>query len=431
MTNILLIIADDMRLDHLEYMPNVRKLIQEPGRTFTGARCNVALCQPNRIGLISGQLSRDHGDLSVGIDGSVYDGHDDALAAWTADAGYRCGLMGKSINFWDGVFTGGLDAPTGWSTWRQILEQRSSADYDVHRESDVITIRDQYQTEYLAEQAAPFLADTEPWCLFLTPEQPHAPFSPHPRDLHAWDRERCRVVRLQDTSTKPAWIRERLPLNTPDWALIQQQFRGRLRELTSVDRLVGEVIGQLDANGTLDDTVIMFTADNGVHQGEHRRAGDATKSGPYDPALRVPLVVRGPGFEPGPVIDVPVYPMQDITATIVDIAGATARGSAQAGTSLRDIARDPKAFSQRVLLHESGQGFIPTGDGVTTGPGHELGYLKLFRYPSVRERADGARDYELYDLEADPDELVNLAAQPEMRTTREALEQQLDQLLRS
>lgn len=429
MTNVLLIIADDMRADHLPYVPNVRRLIQEPGRTFTGARCNVALCQPNRVGLMSGQLSRDHGDLSVGIDGSVFEGHDDAIAAWLADEGYRCGLMGKYINYWDGVFTGGLDAPKGWTTWRQILLERTQADYDVHRESDVITVKDRYETDYLAEQAKAFVAGDDPWCLFLTPEQPHAPFSPHPDDLHAWSQARCRTVRLPDATAKPPWIRDLPPLNTKDWSFIQQSFRGRLRELTAVDRLVGEVIDELDRRGTLDDTVIIFSSDNGVHQGEQRRGGDSTKAGPYDPALRVPLLVRGPGFEPGPDIDVPVYPMQDINATLLDIADATAGLPAQAGTSLRAIADDPAAHRQRVLLHEIGQGYESTGDGITTGPGHELGYRKLFRFPAVRTRRSGPRTYEMYDLAEDPDELVNLADQPDRRAERDALEAQLDRLL--
>ena len=55
--NFLLIVADDMRYDHLQYMPKVRRHIQDPGSTFTQARCNVPLCQPSRVGFFTGQMS--------------------------------------------------------------------------------------------------------------------------------------------------------------------------------------------------------------------------------------------------------------------------------------------------------------------------------------------------------------------------------------
>src|SRR5690606_19251477 len=121
--------------------------------------------------------------------------------------------------------------------------------------------------------------------------------------------------------------------------------------------------------GRLDDTVVVFTSDNGVHQGEQRRPGDGTKGGPYDVGLRVPLLVAGPGFEPGPDITVPVYNSVDITATVVDVAGASPGRPSPAGVSLRAIAADPAAYAQRTLVHEVAAVLV-SGDGVTTGPDH-------------------------------------------------------------
>lgn len=430
MTNVVLIMADDMRYDHLPYLANVRTLLQEPGRTFTGARCNVALCQPNRIGLFTGQLSRDHGELGIGYRGSAFEDHDNGVARWMSDTGYRCGLMGKYINYWDSSFIRGIDAPKGWKTWRQLTSAKSAAEWDVHEEIGSFTIRDVYQTDYLAEQAAMFMDGKDPWFCYLAPQNPHAPFSPHPRDLHAWPHERFREVPLPDASTKPPWVQALPELTLDQWAALQQGFRGRLRELSAVDRLVGDVVEHLRKAGTLDDTVIIFSSDNGVHQGEQRRVGEGTKAGPYDVGLRVPLVVRGPGFGPGPHIDVPIYSMQDLTATLVDLAGAEPGFPHQAGLSLRRIVADPAAHASRTLLHEIGiEGYDTTGDGITTGPRHELGYLKLFRYPSVRSKLPGPYTYELYDLADDPDELVNLADRPDHRSVRDTLERQLLDLL--
>ena len=100
----------------------------------------------------------------------------------------------------------------------------------------------------------------------------------------------------------------------------------------------------------------MFTSDNGVHHGEHRRLGAGTKSGPYDVGLRVPLVVRGPGFAPGPTITVPSMLTQDIAATILDVAGAKAGLPHQTGISLTELCAHPKRHTQRILLHEIGEG---------------------------------------------------------------------------
>lgn len=426
----LVIVADDMRLDHLPYMPNVRHLIQQPGRTFTNARCNVALCQPNRVGFFTGQASRHHNEVGIGFGAPIYDGHDNTVAKWLADAGSRTALIGKYVNYYD--HWGGVRSPPGWATWRELLRERTMADYDVYRDRTRVTITDRFQSEYLGDEARAFVGGDQPWFCYLSPKQAHSPFAPRPEDLHGWAPARCRIVPVDEANIarKPPWMRRLTPLREADKAQIQQDFRGRLRELTAVDALVKTVIDEIEAKGQLDDTVIAFTSDNGVHQGEQRRIGDGTKAGPYDVGLRVPLLVRGPGFAPGPAIDVPVYPMQDITATAVAVGGASAGLPNQAGISLSDLVKDPLAHSQRALLHEVGEGFESTADGITTGPRHKLGYLKLFRFPAVRSGKGGPFIYEMYDLDSDPDELHNLADSNRYRSQRNALEDELLRLLR-
>jgi arylsulfatase A-like enzyme len=429
MTNVLVIMADDMRVDHLPYMANVRRLIAEPGRTFTDARCNVALCQPNRVGYFTGQLSLHHGELGAGISGAEWGDHDRALASWLEAAGVRCGHFGKYINYWDSVFISGLDAPSGWAAWHQLLVGPSAAEYPVHVGTETVTVTGQYESAYLSEQVRAFFDGPGPWFANVAPQLPHSPFAPHPDFLHAWAHEECRIVPLADASAKPPWIRDLSPLDAAERAVVQQDFRGRLRELSAVDRLVGELVTDLDERGVLDETIVIFTSDNGVHQGDQRRRGDGTKAGPYDVGLRVPMVVRGPGFEPGPAVTVPVYPTQDLAATLVEVNDAEPSFEHQAGRSLRELATNPGAHRQRVLLHEIGpEGYDETGDGITTGPDHDIGYLKLFRFPSVRSGwAPGQPAiYEMYDLAADPDELTNLGAVAAKRAVRDQLEALLD-----
>jgi arylsulfatase A-like enzyme len=170
-----------------------------------------------------------------------------------------------------------------------------------------------------------------------------------------------------------------------------------------------------------------------VHRGEHRRHGSSDKASPYDVALRVPLLARGPGFASGPDITAPSLPTQDITATMLALGGASAGLQYQAGTSLAAMAADPRKYESRELLHEIGEGFIEmeTADGITTGPRHPLGFRKLFRYPSVRTNPAGPFIYEAYDLDTDPDELQSWADDPGRRPERDALEARLNALLSS
>jgi arylsulfatase A-like enzyme len=428
-TNLVVVVADDMRHDHVQYMPNLQRWLTDRGTTFTEARCNLPVCQPARVGLMSGQLSRDHGDIEVGFEGSVFEAHDNTVAAWIAGAGYRCGLFGKYINGVDEL--GGIDAPVGWSRWEQFTDDHSQEDFTVRRDRQgKVRVRGKYQTEHLGDRTAEFIAaGPTPFFAYLAPRHAHAPVSPHPDDLHAWTYERCLEVPLLDASTKPPWVQELPVLTDADWSKVQRNFRGRLRELNALDRMLATVMEALDAEGALDDTIVVFTSDNGVHQGEQRRQGDATKGGPYEVGLHVPLIAAGPGFGAGTQVDDPVYAHQDITATLLDVAGVTAGLPRQAGLSLRAIAADPASFAQRALLHESiAEGGLRDGDGVTTGPRHALGHWKLFRYPSAR-RGTPPTHYELYDLAADPDELVNLADVPAQRANRDLLEGLLDGLL--
>ena len=139
---------------------------------------------------------------------------------------------------------------------------------------------------------------------------------------------------------------------------------------------------------------------------------------------------RGPGFEPGPDITAPSLAFQDITATMLDLGRARAGLPQQAGISLAEISASPDRYSERVLLHEIGEGFLgQTGDGVTTGPDSSLGFRKLYRYPSVKASPNGPYVYEAYDLDTDPNEFRNWADESARLNERNQLERNLDALL--
>jgi arylsulfatase A-like enzyme len=425
--NILLIVADDMRYDQLEYMPNVRRLLEEKGTAFTQARCNVPLCQPSRVGFLTGQMSEHNHELSVGFYGSSFTDHDNAIGSWMHEAGYRVGLFGKYVNWYDG--SGGIDPPSGYEAWHELIDLDLDYGFRVRLASGVTTVADEYSTDYFAREATAFIERGGPFVCIVTPTQPHSPSMPR-RDLeNAWSDVRWPVVDEVDVSDKPPWIQRLRPLNDADIEQIVSDARGALRELSAVDDMVDRIVGAMDRE-VLDKTIVIFTSDNGIHLGEHRRRGSATKSGPYEVGLHVPLLVRGPGFEAGAEVTAPSLVFQDINATLRELGGAEAGLPHQAGVSLAGIAAAPDEHASRILLHAIAEGFeTDSGDGITTGPDSPLGFRKLYRYPSREAAPEGPFTYEAYDLDDDLDEQANWADDESRRDERDRLESELDALL--
>ena len=193
----------------------------------------------------------------------------------------------------------------------------------------------------------------------------------------------------------------------------------------AVDEAVGRLIDTLRTTGELDNTLILFTSDNGFMLGEHRYNG--RKYFPYDPSTRVPLLMRGPGIPKGMTSAARVL-NPDLTATIVE-ASRSSPGRTLDGRSLLPLGRDPQATPPRPLLFEGS----PLGD-LTEDPEYTAETPDLDRrssgYVAVRSAnwlwiayERGGR--ELYDLKADPDQINSRATDP----TLEGLRQELQRLL--
>jgi arylsulfatase A-like enzyme len=197
-----------------------------------------------------------------------------------------------------------------------------------------------------------------------------------------------------------------------------------------VDDEVANIMETLERTRELDNTYVVFTSDNGFFLGEHRRRQG--KILPYDPALRVPLVMRGPGIPAGQRRRDP-FQMIDFAPTILDAAGVPLPPRLD-GVSMLDTARNgdrgwrrpiftetgPRRLSESTLERvtplerEHGPSSLRFSQGVRTG-----------RYLYVEH---ASRDKELYDLRRDPRQLVNRIDLPRYRTVRRALAGELDRL---
>jgi arylsulfatase A-like enzyme len=213
---------------------------------------------------------------------------------------------------------------------------------------------------------------------------------------------------------KPAPVRAYPRMTLRKRAAIQENYQQELETIQDVDRAAGHVVDALARAGVLDRTMIVFTSDNGYYHGEHDIPREKTL--PYDPAIRVPLVIRGPGIPRGIHLD-QLVSNQDLAPTFVDVAGARA-GLAEDGLSLMRLMRHRHVEPGRDLLIEGVYQVRPAVafSGIRT------------RQWFYMEYSDGER--ELYDLIADRGETRNRDGDPRYAPIERDLRRRLAALRR-
>jgi arylsulfatase A-like enzyme len=176
---------------------------------------------------------------------------------------------------------------------------------------------------------------------------------------------------------------------------LELNYRAELQSLQSVDDLVEEITNALNSAGKIDNTVIIYTSDNGSLFGDHRMIG---KTSAYEGSIKVPLVIRGPGIPENEMRRQLVNNL-DVVALIVELTGATP-GLTLDGRSLLPLFTDANAQWRNAILIESAvnrwQSPSERFAGVRTLT------RKYVKYDSGME--------ELFDLSADPYELKNKAS---------------------
>jgi arylsulfatase A-like enzyme len=461
--NILYVLTDDMAYGDLAVMPNVRALIANEGANFTNFFSNVSLCCPSRVTMLRGQYAHNTGVETNG-DAGANGGFEaarrlglerDTVATRLQSSGYRTALFGKYLNHYPGS-AGAAYVPPGWTQWASAIDGTPYQQYHyvlnengVHREyggapDDYGTTVYTALTEDLIRSAA---RDRQPFFVFLSLYAPHEPATPAPGDVGAFEgtgAPRGESFDQQDVSTMPAYIRSLPHLTAAETDAIDALYARRLESLLAVDRAVAQLVAALRDTGTLRNTYIVFSSDNGYHLGEHRLP--AGKQTPYDIDTHVPFLVRGPGIGAGTAVTA-LSGTVDVMPTFLAIAGARIpMGGVRIphrvdGRSLLNTARARHGEGVRtrsaVLLEHWNDAPLPTrvavrppGDGPTEPldrdqqrpPDVDAGFAaysldapgSVPEYAGVRtarwlyvEYVTGER--ELYDVVADPEQVRNLA----------------------
>jgi arylsulfatase A-like enzyme len=276
-----------------------------------------------------------------------------------------------------------------------------------------------YSTDYIDRLAVRFIRrhrSDGPWLLYLFPAAPHAPFLAPPRDRNADvpPPTATPAITEKDRSDKPPYVRSREPSRASN-AIRREQ----LRTLPAVDDLVANVAGALAETAQESRTLAVFTSDNGYLWGEH---GLVRKGYPYTRSIKVPLLVRWPGWIDEPATDDRLVANIDLAPTFADLGKAKAPSFVD-GRSLAPALREKSGDDTRTgLLVEH---FAPSDRNARAGRrggGAPPTYaaLRTDRYTYV-EYVTGER--QLYDLRADPDQLHNIVSTADPKLVKELAEQ--------
>lgn len=415
--DVVLIVTDDQRWDTLWAMPVVRRELVARGASFPDAFVVNPMCCPSRASILTGDYSHTTNVYRQAPPFGRAEWFDDSstIAARLDDAGYTTGLFGKYLDGYQHDALSGV-VPPGWDRWVAFVHS-GYEDYSLTVDGRIRSFGSrpaEYSTAVLAEEAVDFVERAE-GSLFLefAPAAPHAPALPAPGDEIGFaDLEPARPPSFDEANVgdKPGWVRD-LPLLDPAAEEAIDEFRRRqYRALASVDRAVGDLLEALDRTGRLENALIVFTSDNGIHHGEHRWT---RKEAPYEESIRVPMVVRwdAAGWSVPATPDALALNI-DLAPTIADAVGFPFE--AEGESLLPILSANDRGRDDFLIEHMEGTNPVPTYCAVRTRD------RKYVRYATGEE--------ELYDLAADPFELENLADDPRWLGALDELRVRLDEL---
>ncbi len=468
-------------------MPNTVRLLRDKGVTFSQYVTPFPLCAPSRASLLSGRYAQNHGVVRIGgARGGWAAFRDNPIGSENMPvalqrAGYFTAHYGKFINFYGGSDdTAESTVPPGWNRWVTDATDNSTREFYGYRQNIDGEVTDRLGWPYYDQQGGrdpegcPWLgvqicnyhsdsmsmqaedqirrSGDQPFYIQVDYHTPHGdsrpPIGPEPAIRH-YDTAirtpgpRPRGFNERDFSDKPKFLRDAdtaAPLTGNEMIQLDNEYRKSVEALRSVDDGVGQIIRALRETGKLANTYVIYTSDNGFFTGQHRISRG--KLLPYEPALRVPMVIRGPGIK-ARTRSYEVVANQDVAPTVLKLAGARS-GLSIDGRSMQPFWLDPKKRSRRPILLSSYQGATrlipgdyPEEPVVVTGQsrkgagisvrspdqnyiGIRLGPYKYIEYESG--------DIELYVLRDDPAELDNRAGDPRYRRVIRYLDAELEEL---
>jgi len=429
--NLLLINADMLRYDCLGYRnlrpvrtPNLDRLARE-GCAYTRAFTPLPVCAPARQALLCGRNPDSFGAQWN------YDMMPTPTVrpewCWTRDLherGYQSAYLGRFHVSPDlSPMDFGYDQHVSWAGHKALMKEKySQVQYTGgwFGETNPVPVKDS-GTHWMADRACEaihtFAAGDKPWHVWVDYEEPHLPCRPSepfasmydPLSIEPWDG-------FGDPFERKPYCHRQQSINwgmeNVTWPELQPMVARYYALITQLDDAIGKILRALDETGQAQNTIVAFTSDHGDMCGSHQTLDKHYML--YDDTVRVPLIVRHPGYAPW-VCDSLISNCLDLPASFVKWLGLTPSEVAHG----------------RALPLSAGEDMTPREHIVSTANGQQFGLftnrmLRGDRYKYVWNLTDID---ELYDLETDPGEKHNLIGEPDQMTRLAEMRRVLHDLL--
>jgi len=442
--NILYIMSDDhashamtcygSRINETPHMDR----IAEGGVRLDNCFCTNSICTPSRASILTGKYSHLNGVLTLG---HQMDGRQMTFPKLLQQEGYQTCIIGK----WH-LGHGGIHDPTGFDYWN-VLPGQGLYHNPVMHDMGEETVFEGYVTDLITDFSLEWLERRDrdrPFCLLTHHKAPHRRWEPDDKhadmyedielpepetfdDDHSGHAEAARACEMSvEHHLTPEDLKHRepptglSPAELKSWKY-QCYIKDYLRCVASVDDNVGRMLDYLDEQGLTEDTVVVYTSDQGFFLGDH---GWYDKRFMYEESLRMPFVVQYPSEIPAGTTNDDIILNTDFAATFLDYAGIETPREMQSDSfraNLRAETPDDwrSAMYYRYFMHCAGGHHVYAHYGVRTRR-----YKLIFYY----EEEPGPQEWELFDLEEDPYEMCSVYDEPDYADVVEELKVELARL---
>lgn len=442
--NIIFILADDHGQQaigcygsKLIKTPGIDRLAKE-GMRFTHCFNVNSLCAPSRAALITGKYNAQNGVLRIG------DRLDEKQATFPMllqKAGYQTAIIGK----WH------LESePQGFDYYKVLPGQGKYFDCPMKEKGEPWisgniggVVEKGFISDVITDQSIEWLNKNKgekPLFLMIHHKAPHTPHE-YPQRYASLFKDHD--LPLPDTfeddfvgknsglaSGKAGFSRldhiypdhfmEKIPTTMPPdqykyWSY-QTFFKGYLRLVSSLDENISRLLDYLDQSGLAQNTLVVYTSDNGFFVGEH---GLFNKMWMYEESMKLPLIIRYPGHVKAGSVNNNLVSILDFAPTFAELANAEIPAELQ-GLSIVPFLKGKKTKRWRdgIYYHYYDQFEVPEQEGIRTEA------YKLIKFDPGKDHSFG----ELYDLKSDPNEMNNLYLDPSKQSIRNNLEKELIQI---
>lgn len=448
--NILFIMSDDHATqaissynDQLIDTPNIDRIGKE-GMRFDNVYCTNSICAPSRATILTGKYSHLNGVRGLSDD---FDSRQQTFPKLLQANGYETAIIGK----WH-LGHGGNSDPTGFDYWNVLPGQGDYHDPKMIEMGKEIEV-DGYATDIITDYSLNWLENREnekPFMMMVHHKAPHRPWDPpekyktlfedkefpRPETFDDDYQNRAQAAKMADMRIEDLTERD-VKGKTPEgltpeeikhWKY-QRYIKDYLRCVVSIDDNVGRILEYLDEHDLTENTIVVYTSDQGFFLGEH---GWYDKRFMYEESLRMPYLMRYPKeIKPGSVSS-NIIINNDFAPTFLDYANVEPEQDMQ-GESIRSITKGetPKdwreSFYYRYWHHLSGH-YVVAHYGIRTSR-----YKLIYFYGDPLDVKGNipkktTPEWELFDLQEDPLEINNVYADPAYTDTVKELKRELTEL---